>query len=190
MELHGIHHLFAATDWWALDVCSFQHAWCVIFERHASLRLRFLDNGSCCVLRELKPSIQVFDLRSASPAEASAHLCELWKHWAHSDPPGPPYTRHFVTLLPDGRQRVHEYFSGLNLDFASFSRIKQEVFALYCNPETSLPATPVFSFRDYVLAERNVRQSERGAASLAWWHEQLHSFLEQRCHEKLYITVY
>ena len=120
----------------------------------------------------------MFDDRRASPQEASLSLAQLWSHWADSDPPGPPYIRHFVSLLPDGRQRLHEYFSGLSIDFASFNAIKFEVEAVYRSPDTLLPPVPVFSFRDYVLADLATRRSERGAASMAWWRQRIPHYPE------------
>ena len=159
-----------------MDTQRFCYAWQALFRRHDVLRVSFSDDGSCCILESLEPSIDVFDLTGASPAEASEHLAHLWAQWAHSDPPGAPYVRHFVTLLPDGRQRIHEYFCGLCVDFASFTAIKMEAEAVYRSPNTLLPALPDFSYRDYTLAVRAARLEERGKASWAWWLERMQSF--------------
>lgn len=147
-----------------------------MFRRHDVLRVSFSDDGSCRILEDLQPSIEVFELTSASPAETSEHLVRLWTQWAHSDPPGVPYVRHFVSLLPDGRQRVHEYFCGLSVDYASFTAIKMEAEAVYRSPETLLPVLPELSYRDYTLAVRAARLRERGEASWAWWLERVQSF--------------
>ena len=80
------------------------------------------------------------------------------------------------TLLPDGRQRVSEYFSGLNADFASFTAIKLEAQAVYDSPDTLLPRVPAFLFRDYVLAERASRETERGTASWTWWLRRVQTY--------------
>ena len=176
LEMHGVHHKYSESDHWALDVARFQAAWAIIFRRHAALRVSFSEDGSAQILKQLAPSIEVFDLSRATSDQISAHLQGMWDAWAHVDPPGAPYLRHMVTLLPDGRQRLHEYFSGVCLDAMSFAAVKLEALAVYLDLDTPLMPTPLYSYRDYVLAERVERNSQRGATSWAWWQEELKKF--------------
>ena len=173
LDLHGIHHGLTERSYWTLNLQRFRNAWSTMFRRHAALRIAFLEDGRCQVLPHLDPALDVFDLTDSSTEEASMHLSRVWSEWSLKDPPGPPYIRHFVTLLPDGQQRVYEYFCGLPIDFASFVAIKLEALSVYCSPDTLLRPIANFSFRDYVIADRAVRLSDRGIESWDWWQARI-----------------
>src|SRR5205085_10022717 len=76
------------------------------------------------------------------------------------------------TRLDDQTVRLHFSFDLLIGDAWSMVILGRELAQLYQNPDASLPHLEIF-FRDYVLAELNLRDTEIYKRALNYWSERL-----------------
>ena len=171
LPLHCSHHFYTEVDYWDLDTARWQRVWKKMFKRHPVLRIELLDGGMSRIRsEEIEPDLPIYDYRHKNALSCRSHLERIRKRWSDDgEIDDPPYIRLMVTLLPDGRQRLHTWYSGVILDGASFFTLGMEVEACYVDDSSVLPPVPGFSFRDYLIAERALRQSERGRKSWEWW---------------------
>ncbi|WP_345025939.1 condensation domain-containing protein, partial [Streptomyces sedi] len=116
----------------------------------------------------------VIDLRGLAPADVEAELLELRDRLSHEVRPADvwPLFEVAVTLLDGDRVRVHLSVDALISDFASGRILFRELSHFYENPETPLPPLEM-SFRDYVLAEAAIENTELWERSRDYWWNRL-----------------
>ncbi|MEU3980922.1 amino acid adenylation domain-containing protein [Streptomyces sp. NPDC026672] len=177
----------------ALDAARLERAWGLLLRRHPMLRAVVDADGRQRVLPEPPAwTLPVHDLREAatpqpvprqampapsrtplldgqtSPVAAlEQRLAVIRDRLSHrAEVPGrwPPFKVE-LTLLPEGRGRVHLSGDLVAADAWSWQILARDLGALYTDPDTPLPPVEI-TFRDYVLAER--RRPVR-AADLAYW---------------------
>lgn len=152
----------------ALDAARLERAWRLLLRRHPMLRAVVDAEGRQRVLPEAPAwSLPVHDLRAQDARERERRLAAIRDRLSHrAEDPGrwPPFKVE-LTLLPEGRGRVHLSGDLLAADAWSWQILARDLGALYTDPDT--PQAPLeVSFRDYVLAER--RRPVR-ATDLAYW---------------------
>ncbi|MGK5630329.1 non-ribosomal peptide synthetase [Streptomyces sp. URMC 123] len=159
-----------------LDIPRFTAAWQRLMARHDILRLAIdAERGEQRIRAEVPPPpIEVIDLRSASEETVRATLDEVRARMSHRVQPANGLYLFGIVLcrLTDERLRVHIDFDALILDYLSWKLLLGELSALYENPEAELPELEL-TFRDYVLAEATVRDTDRYRASLEYWTRRL-----------------
>ncbi|MCB1956132.1 MAG: amino acid adenylation domain-containing protein, partial [Rhodocyclaceae bacterium] len=168
-------HSYDEMETYAIDVARFQRAWNAVVRRHDMLRAEILHDGTQRILTEVPEyPIRTLDLRHCDAAGVEAGIEGVRAEMSHQmlDVHRWPVFDVRVTLLPEGKARIHFSSDALVFDVWSFVIIIEELVKLYLDHETALPPLEL-SFRDYVLAEEKIRTSERYRRALGYWRERV-----------------
>src|SRR6185437_862058 len=142
--------------------------------RHDMLRAVFDTDGSQRVLPEVPEyRLPCLDLRGLAAEQVEQRLAELRQQLSHRvfDAGRWPLFEFAVTLLDD-EVRLHVGIDGLIVDVASSQILERELTLLYLDPDVELPPLQL-SFRDYVLAERALRDTPRYQRALRYWRDRV-----------------
>ncbi|MFD4747885.1 amino acid adenylation domain-containing protein [Streptomyces rubiginosohelvolus] len=164
-------HLYQELDYPAgLDPDRLQSAWDGLVRRHDALRTVVHEDGTQRVLPEPGDTrIAVADLRDASDdevAEAFAGVRDALSHAVHPTGERPMYELR-LTLAAD-RSVLHLSVDFMALDWLSIQQVLAELDRRYQQPDCALPEIDA-TYRDYVFAERRLRDTERYARDRAYW---------------------
>ncbi|MCR6483373.1 amino acid adenylation domain-containing protein [Amycolatopsis sp. OK19-0408] len=143
-----------------LDPDRLTDAWNTVVRRHPMLRAVF-DGTTQRVL----PEVPRYEIAVCAPEELAAVRAEM----SHQVLPADrwPLFDIRLTRLP-GRSRLHLSFDGLVADGASLRQVLREWARAYDDPAAQW--TPVgLDFRDYVLAEQRVEETERYRRARDYW---------------------
>lgn len=160
-----------------LDVERLNQTLQTLIQRHDMLRAVVRPNGQQQILPTV-PDYQmpVLDLRTADEATIAAELAAIRQTLSHQVLPADqwPLFDFRVTCLAGDRVRLHISYDLLVFDAWSLFRLFEEWFYLYHNPEATL--TPLdLSFRDYVLAEQSLPNTQLYQRSQDYWLNRIHS---------------
>ena len=167
-------HTYYEVETDDLDLERFNLAWRQLIERHDMLRSVILSDGPDVRQRILPrvPSyqIEVLDLRGQSAETVTARLLAVRQRMSHRVAPADrwPLFEIRATRLDDHRLRLHFSFDLLIMDAMSLRTLFQEWRQLYHDPQAQLPRLE-YSFRDYVLAEIERRDSSSYRRAKAYW---------------------
>jgi amino acid adenylation domain-containing protein len=168
---HGYYEIEGA----GLDVKRLNRTLQQLIDRHDMLRAIVLPNGQQHILREVPEySLRVVDLRGQDQATIAIQLAAIRQEMSHQVLPADqwPLFDFRATCLEGDRVRLHISYDLLVFDAWSLFRLFQEWFQLYQNPDVSL--TPLkLSFRDYVLAEQSLLQTQLYQRSQDYWLNRL-----------------
>ena len=156
-----------------VDIGRLEHAWQQMIQRHAMLHTIVLPDGQQRVLDQVPAyEIGVLDLRTKAACEVETKLEEIRTRMSHQVLPSDqwPLFEIKATHLADNRYRFHFSMDMLILDGRSQALLFYEWHQLYRDPGSSLPACEV-SFRDYVMAEMALKQTDRYRHDLDYWLE-------------------
>jgi len=143
-----------------LDPARVEDAWNTLVKRHDMLRAVVERDGYQHVLPEVpRCSVPVAESVEAVRAELGHRHYEtdVW-----------PLFDLRVTRRPDG-DVLHISMDSLIADWASAGVLLDELDQLLANPEAVLPPLEI-TFRDYLLAERGLRDTARYRADRDYWH--------------------
>ncbi|MEU0007608.1 amino acid adenylation domain-containing protein [Streptomyces sp. NPDC006314] len=153
-----------------LDPQRLQQAWDSLVERHDMLRSVIAQDGTQRIAPALADTrIQVADLRQTpadAASEATAAVREELSHRVHPAGDRPMYELR-LTRLAD-RSLLHLSMDFMVLDWISIQLLLTELDRRYEQPGCPLPPIDA-TFRDYVAAERRLRDTERYARDRAYW---------------------
>ncbi len=154
-----------------LDTARLTAAWRKVCARHAMLRAVILPNGTQQIKTDL-PDVEItqHDLRDCE-TDALAHELEAVgaAMMANTVPLGDwPYCDLRVSLLPEGKARVHLSVDMIIADGTAINRLARELFENYAEPALTRPPLAV-SFRDYVLYLQDYKQSAAYRDDVAYW---------------------
>lgn len=164
-------HIYQEYEYPAdLDPDRFQRAWDGLVRRHDALRTVLTDDGTQRVLPELPDTrIEVVDLRDADAdavAAASAKVRAELSHKVHPTEVRPMYELRLH--LERERSVLHVSVDFMALDWLSLQQVLSELDQRYRSPDCELPPVEA-TFRDYVLAHRRLRETERYERDRAYW---------------------
>ncbi|MEU4746899.1 condensation domain-containing protein, partial [Actinosynnema sp. NPDC023658] len=146
-----------------------------VVARHDMLRAVVEPGGKQRVLdRVPRYEIATTDLRDEPPAARSAALAEIRAELTDQVLPvdqWPPFDIR-ATLLPEDRVRLHVSADLLFVDVRGLFRLLREWRRHYDDPAFA-PAPPPLSFRDYVLAERELATEPVGQRAERYWLSRL-----------------
>ena len=167
-------HAYLEVSWPDVDPDRLERAWNALVARHDMLRAVVDPDGSQHV-RPTVPhvAVPVADLRTGSPEQVAAALDAVRAELDHDapDPASWPLVQVRTTRTPDGAV-LHISNDFLVADWASIALLVAELETLHDDPDT--PLTPVgLTFRDYLLAERALRDTPRHARDRAYWTERV-----------------
>lgn len=158
----------------ALDPGRLEKAWQVVIDRHDMLRAVIDHTGSQRVLPAVPPyRIRVSDLSAAGPAQVAARTLEVraeMDHRVYQAGEWPLFDLR-ATLTGD-HVLLHMSVDFLICDFISIELMLTELGQLCRDPELTLPPLDI-TFRDYLLAERKLRESGRYDRDRDYWQGRL-----------------
>ncbi|MEU6476624.1 amino acid adenylation domain-containing protein [Streptomyces sp. NPDC047017] len=163
-------HAYGELRFAALDPDRLQAAWQALIDRHDMLRAIVEDEGAQRVLDSTPPyRIAVTDLRTADETGTRTALAEVREEMEHQVLPAGtwPLFDLRISLLPD-HALLHLSIDFLIADYISLHLLLDELRTLYTDPDAVLPELPI-TFRDYLLAERRLRQGPRRERDRAYW---------------------
>jgi len=164
-------HTYYEVETDDLDLERFNLALRRLIERHDMLRAVILPDGRQRILERVPPyQIEVLDLRGQSAETVTARLQAVRQRMSHQAPPADRWPLFEVcgARLDDSRLRLHFSFDLLIMDATSIRMLFREWWRLYHDPQAQL-APLEFSFRDYVLAEIELRDSSSYRRARAYW---------------------
>jgi pyochelin synthetase len=146
-----------------------------VIDRHDMLRAVVQPDGKQRILPEVAPyEITVTDLRGASPGQQSAELSRIRAEMSHQSmaPERWPMFDIRISWLDDRRLRLHLNFDNLIVDQTSLSVVFGDWRRFYTEPGWD-PEPLQLSYRDYVLAEKSLREGSRYARAKEYWLDRL-----------------
>lgn len=160
------------------DLLQFETVVNRMIARHDMLRMVVTADGHQKILPEVHPyTILCQDLRHCSPDEQAEALQETRGELSHQVFTGEqwPLFDLRVSLLKGTQALIHFSMDALVLDASSATILAQEIVSLAQDPEQVLPPLSI-SFRDYVMAEQALQQTEWYAQSEQYWKQRLALF--------------
>jgi amino acid adenylation domain-containing protein len=164
-------HLYSEYDCPELDIGRLRRALDALVARHEMLRAVVSADGFQRILPEAgQVPVAEYDLRGAAEANFAAHVDRVRAELSHQVLPldAWPMFDIRVTWVSGARARVHVSLDLLVADVASVRLFFLELGDLYTDPETALPPLGV-SFRDYVLAVREIDKADAYQRSRSYW---------------------
>jgi pyochelin synthetase len=159
----------------AFDLNRLNRAWQTLIDRHDLLRAIVLPDGTQQVLKDLPPyEFRILDLRGQDAETVQTQLAQVRDCMSHQVLPSDRWPLFDIqaTLLNEQQIRVHVSLDGLIFDGWSLGIIYREWAELYHHPEKELSPLEI-TFRDYVLAERSVTDTEDYRRSQEYWHKRI-----------------
>ncbi|MFI6980996.1 amino acid adenylation domain-containing protein [Embleya sp. NPDC050154] len=158
----------------AVDPARLEAAARALVARHPMLRVRITDDGR----QEIRPTVpgdvlRVLDLRDADAATAAEHLDRVRDECSHQmlDIEAGRVFDLRVSLLPDGRSRLHLDVDMVAADALSYRVLLADLAHLYAHSER-VPAELGYDYRDYLAARPPLRRAAAERAA-AYWHERI-----------------
>ena len=164
-------HGYWETDAAGLDVERLERAWQRLIDRHDMLRAIFLPTGEQQTLEEVPPfRIETVDLRGRSAAAAAAELGALRERMSHRlyAPDQWPLFDIHAARIDEQTTRLFLSIDLLILDAASIFQLMGEARRFYEDPTLELPRLDL-SFRDYVIAEARLRETDEYKRNERFW---------------------
>ncbi|HJP04030.1 MAG: hypothetical protein CL799_04650 [Chromatiales bacterium] len=168
-------HLYIEVDAIDLDLPRLERAWQKVIDRHPMLRAIVLPDGVQQILADVPPyKFPVQDLRELDAGGVEKGLLAERDRLSHQLIPSDrwPLFELSASLQPAGKTRIHISLDCLITDARSFQIMSAEMLAFYEDEELDMPVAGL-SFRDYVLAERKLRDSAFYERALAYWKQRL-----------------
>lgn len=167
-------HGYLEITWPSLAPEALEDAWNRLVRRHGMLRAVIDRDGHQRVLPDV-PVLHIpsTDLRNASTDKAAAHIDGVradMDHRVHDTATWPLFElRHTRTARGD---IVHFSLDSLIADWASAGILFEELDTILAGREDELPALDI-GFRDYLLAERRLRDTSRYRNDRRYWMERM-----------------
>lgn len=173
-DLGGVScHFYIEIDSTHLDLDKYQQAWNKLIQRHEMLRSVIIHTGEQQILSTVPEyRIKATDLRLETIENKTKNLAQLHDSLSHevlAIDQWPLFSIH-ASLLDENITRLHISYDLLIGDAWSLSLLLGELEQYYRNEACELPPLGI-SFRDYVLAEQDLRHSETYYQSRAYWQD-------------------
>ncbi|SJZ79319.1 pyochelin synthetase [Marinactinospora thermotolerans DSM 45154] len=164
-------HAYAELEFDDLDPERLRRAWAALVERHDMLRVVVAAEGHQSVLPEAPgEALTVTDVRGSDTTVHVERARERLRDLV-PDPGTWPLVRLHLTR-GDDRSVLHLSVDLLAADYASVRMLLDELAALYADPDHPLPPIGA-TFRDYVLAQRALKDGPGYHRDRAYWMERI-----------------
>lgn len=163
-------HLYVEFDGTGVDPERLDRAVHALARRHGMLRARFTDDGHQQILPALThPATSVNDLRGLSPEAVATELADIRQSSSHArlDISAGEVFSVRLSLLPEGRSRLHVDVDMLAADALSYRVLLSDLAALHENPSEPLP--PLGTSYPQYLSERAVTRQRGKEQAREWW---------------------
>ncbi|WP_018180261.1 non-ribosomal peptide synthetase [Jongsikchunia kroppenstedtii] len=162
-------HLFAEFDGAGVDADRLERAVNQVVARHDMLRAAFDDTGRQRILPQPpRPVFSVVDLREAT-GDLDIELERTRDRMSHQllDTASGSVVEFVLTLLPDGRHRLHLDVDMLAADAMSYRKVLDDLATAY---ETDAPLQAIgYTFREYLAEKGDHVSPEEYATAKQWW---------------------
>ncbi|MFZ5989470.1 MAG: amino acid adenylation domain-containing protein [Bacillota bacterium] len=168
-------HVYYENEKEGLDLERLQNSWQAMVDRHEMLRTVLLPEGGQKILKgRLVYKIKNLDLRNESTETVERELLRVRGEMDHVVRPIDQWPLFEVrtTQLPGNKVRIHFSLDLLICDVGSMRILQSEWARLYKDPQAQLPPLNL-SFRDYVLAEKKLKNTEAYAKADAYWDKRV-----------------
>ncbi len=170
-------HYYLEIDSHELDVVRLQRAWQRLVKMHGMLRAVVGPDGRQHVLPQV-PDYEIEMTQLSQDADQRhVQLDALRQRMSHQVLPSDRWPLFELCLArwPDGKRcRFYLSIDMLIADVRSFLILRRDLGLLYEDPEASLTELEV-SFRDYVMAEQELRRRPLYLKALQYWRSRLDS---------------
>jgi len=146
-----------------------------LIERHEMLRAIFLPNGFQKIMKDVPAyQIEILDLRENNPKDQKEAIESIRESMSHQVLPSDKWPLFDIraTLLGEKCTRLHFSLDALAVDGWSYLLVFKEWSELYHHPEKELKPIEL-TFRDYVLAEKKLIDSDLYKNSRDYWLNRL-----------------
>lgn len=154
-----------------LDIERLKASFLLILNRHPTLRTRIQSDGyqRFLDLKELSYEIKVYPCLEKTESEKDEHLNKIRSLLSHRkyDLGEAPYFTIAISEFNQGRSIIHFSIDSWLIDGLGAKILFEEWFAAYSQEE--LPSKPSVSFRDYVLAYEQYKNSDLYRKSYEYW---------------------
>jgi pyochelin synthetase len=163
-------HGYIELDIGDVEPARLEAAWQAVIRRHDMLRAVVEAGGRQRVLPEAPAApIRVVDVRGRAEAEVTAAVAASRADMSHRVYPTSEWPLFELRLTrADAGSRLHVSFDLLVADFVSFQLLLDELRRRYDQPDERLPSLEL-TFRDYVLAERELRTGPAYDRDRSYW---------------------
>ncbi|MCY8217765.1 amino acid adenylation domain-containing protein, partial [Bacillus haynesii] len=161
-----------------VDLNRFQLTLQKLIDRHPILRTIVFENGTQKILEATQRyTIETEDLRGFTEKEINARILEQREKMTSKiiDPSVWPLFELKTFMLPGEKKYFFLNVDPLICDDSSMKRLIREFKQLYENPGLKLPSLE-YSFRDYVLASIDFKQTSRYQKDQKYWLDKLDHF--------------
>ncbi|MBV6697770.1 non-ribosomal peptide synthetase [Kitasatospora aureofaciens] len=167
-------HVYLEVNYPDLDPERTEEAWNRLVRRHGMLRAVVEPDGSQRVLPEVpRLAVPATDLRGAGQDRIEDELTSVREDFGHRVYRTDQWPLFGLRVTrSDERAVLHLSMDFLIADWASIWLLLAEFEALHADPATELPSTEL-EFRDYLLAERTLRESARHQRDRTYWWERI-----------------
>ncbi|MFD8012189.1 amino acid adenylation domain-containing protein [Streptomyces sp. NPDC058955] len=157
-----------------LDHDRLQRAWDGLVRRHETLRTVISEDGTQRVLPALEDTrIDLADLRGASSDTVEKTIDDVRDELSHKVHPAGERPMYELRLTRTAdRSVLHVSVDFMALDWLSMQQVLFELDSRYRRPDCELPPVDA-TFRDYVLAERRLRETARYASDRDYWSRRI-----------------
>lgn len=170
-------HIYLEVEIKDGDIPRFVDAWNVLIQRHDMLRAVFLASGEQQIIEHVpRYEFEVFDLESMNEEAALERQLALRAQMSHQVLPADRWPLFDIKALRSTQRRFRLCISIdiLLVDAWSMNMLIEQWLQLYHEPARTLPAID-FSFRDYVIAEHALQQTEVYRESEQYWFDRIES---------------
>ncbi|HEY7414694.1 MAG TPA: condensation domain-containing protein, partial [Ktedonobacteraceae bacterium] len=170
-------HAYIEVEAYRLDIARFNRAMQRLIQRHEMLRAVLLPGGQQRILETVPPfAATIVNLQEEDTLEAADRLRQIRQEMDHqliSVEQWPAFDIRII-LLAEGRCQIHLSIESLFVDAWSMHLLIEEFAHFYFHSDTPLPALEL-SFRDYILTERALRETELYKRSEHYWKQRISS---------------
>ncbi|MDF2987330.1 MAG: tycC, partial [Eubacterium sp.] len=171
-------HTYEEIDAYEYDLKRFEKAWNKLIKRHDVLRTVILHDGMQKVLEDIPEyEIPVLDMQGSPEDKVNKELLNIRERMSHQviDIHTWPLFEILATKLDNGITRLHISIDAMIADAWSVGILTREVSDLYRNENLELEPLEI-SFRDYVVNEHSLKDTEVYKSSLKYWLDRLPDF--------------
>lgn len=170
-------HAYIEIDIENLDPLKLETAFNKVIKRHGMLRA-IIENGKQKILTDIPYfQIKVIDLKTSENLDLE--LKAIRDSLSHEvlDYSKFPIFNVQISLINEKTSRLHYSFDAITTDASSILIVAKEINELYNNPDKNLPEL-YFSFRDYILAQEELKTSYFYQKAKDYWLNRINTLPE------------
>jgi amino acid adenylation domain-containing protein len=174
-DLNAPTHFYEEFSGQGLNINHLEKAWNELIKRHDMLRAIILPDGMQQVMESVPTyPVHTYDLSQSDETTIQRHLKTVRKEMLASpisSDQWPLFELRF-SILPSQKLHIHLSMDMLIADWGSYEILLEEWCQLYYQPKQPIPELSI-TFRDYVLAERKIKDTHLYQKSKAYWMDRL-----------------